>query len=164
VDGAEQPHFLQITPPIFSEDSRHVAYLGARGRRWCTVRDGTVSATKDHSVFAEHARLSGDGRHFSYSSPTPGRGRRKRMVIDGKAGSAYDELGPVVSSPSGSRTAYVAQRRGTTYVVVNGVESNASPLTIQRNYLAFEGDDRLRAPALGGKEIARVEVAVSGRP
>lgn len=57
------------------------------------------------------------GEHFAYAFRSKG---RSRMVVDGRAEAAYDEVRPLTFSETGGRYAYVARDHGKDTMVVDG--------------------------------------------
>jgi Tol biopolymer transport system component len=102
--------------PVFSPDSKRVAYAARNGKRWSVVVDGQVGAEFDRipglPVF------SPDSKRFAYTGLL---GKQGRLVVDGKdVGLDYDQSGSPVFSPDGKGLAYLAERGKQSFVVVDG--------------------------------------------
>jgi len=97
------PGFDEIlSPVVFSEDSRHFAYVAKRGEDFVEVRDNTpgraFSAGKRGPTDVQWIAMSGDATHLAYQAVSGGAqfkaGNTPRalrsVIIDGQAGPEYD--------------------------------------------------------------------------
>ena len=136
VDGKEESSFDVIeTPPVFSGDSKHLAYVthAARSTKrgpkedkdkpnvktWTVIVDGKPAGAYDRilsspifsAVGARLALVVIDDRHLV-------------VVADTKESAAFDEIleAPVYSS-DGKRIAYAGRRGKEQFAVIDGVES-----------------------------------------
>jgi hypothetical protein len=86
--------------PIFSPDSKHVAYLARKGGKAFAVIDGNEGNRFDG---IGHGTLifSPDSNHVAYGAVV---GRKNVAVIDGKEGNQYDAMlkGGIKFRPDGS--------------------------------------------------------------
>jgi hypothetical protein len=74
------------------------------------VHDSTTSGTP---------LFSPDSRRLAYGATSR---NQSRVIVDGKAGKAYDGIGTVCFSPDSQRVAYSAQRNDRYFVVLDGRE------------------------------------------
>ena len=96
VDGQGGSAYEDITVPIFSPDSRRVAYTAQRDKKWRIVVDGKEGASIcDQITFLT---FSPDSRHVYYSIQ---KGEKWLMVTDDKEGPASDGFGAPLFSPDG---------------------------------------------------------------
>jgi hypothetical protein len=170
IDGHEEKEYAEgafgfrpgdFSMPIFSPDSRHVAYHAAQGiagmsrKRECfVVRDGIEGKDYGGTHFLV---FSPDSQHLAYVAAAPA-----VMVVDGNEGKKYDRIGRPVFSPDSAHLAYYAGAAADTRswrIVVDGVEGEVY------NYPArmreppppvFDGPDALHF--LAGK--VRVDVKI----
>ncbi|HOK09763.1 MAG TPA: hypothetical protein PLJ10_08895, partial [Candidatus Hydrogenedens sp.] len=75
--------------PIFSADSRRVAYSAKRGGKWFVVVDGEEGKEYD-GIGAGSLIFSPDSRRVMYSA---GRGNKRFVVVDGEESKGYDGIG-----------------------------------------------------------------------
>lgn len=127
VDGEEGRPYNHVTYPVFSGDSRHVAYAATTNSswnscdsqsmpecRWFVVLDGKEGAPYS---MVSNPRLSHDGQHVAYQTAD---GNLAAVVHDGQSRllhygiSKDDSTGaPALAlSPDGRRVAYVATEPG----------------------------------------------------
>ena len=159
-DGKQSPEYDRVlfSGPLFSPDSRHLAYMA--------VSSGTVQVVLDGKVIYEYGggdveslyeicmtapmahmsmpmAFSSDSRHFAFFDMSPG---RQAVVLDGKRGEVYDtvfSLGrwtltwlPLLAAPAfhsaGHSVAFIGMRDGATWLVADG--------RLQREYELFRGE------------------------
>jgi Tol biopolymer transport system component len=160
VDGREEKEYQagsfglrpgDFSMPLFSPDSKHVAYRAARGgsssKRDCfIVRDGVEGKHYGETHFVV---FSPDSSHMAYVASAPG-----VMVQDGKEGKKYDRIGTPVFSPDSRHLAYFAGESSVTRaggnrpwrLVVDGVEGKDYDYSAglrQPPPPAFDGPDAL---------------------
>lgn len=105
--------------PVFSADSRHLAYASRRGSRMRMVIDGKEAA-QEYDAVAQPV-FSPDGRRLAYVAK---RDKQFVVVVDEKPGSTFDDVGHVVFSPDSRRVAHMG-RRDKKWVAV--VDDQAGP-------------------------------------
>ena len=132
VDGQPGPEYDEVTPiapgswySFFSADGSRIAYLARRGEKWRAVIDGREGPEFDRFEGFLPLTFSPDGKHVAYIAQW-GHGPRwkYRAIIDGREGPEYEAqwvAGPIFS-PDSQRTAYVGQRGGKQFVVLDGKE------------------------------------------
>lgn len=154
-DGIEAAHYEGLYAPALSADGTRFAYLARSEGKWWVV---TEAATENYFPLPEGAAGSGDPHYTLLFSPD---GRHlacatgKRVVVDGVAGHAYDEIHSLTYSPDG-RLAYAVNNSA---MVVDG--------TIGPSY------EKITAPvfspdghriAYAGKKSRRWRVLLDGVP
>ena len=82
------------------------------------------------------------------------------MVVDGKEGKEYEDIGPPVFSPDGKHLAYAAVRGGSNLIVVDGVEG-ATCDQVGGGTLVFSPDGKRFA--YGARTGAKWSVVVDGK-
>jgi len=121
VDGKEGPTYDLIQgTPVFSPDSRRVAYVGSKDGRLRVVLDGKEYKEYPlHGIDEKSLTFSPDSRRFAYIGVT---GEKDRfVVIDRKECEKYRHVEAPVFSADSKRLAYVAvHHSGGNSVVVNG--------------------------------------------
>ena len=112
VDGAPDPTFDRVIPPIFSEDGSTIAYGGLSNGEWAVIvgREETPVRGELTRVF-----LSSSGDKVAYVIDE---GSHRRMVSPEGTGPEFDSIGEAVFLKDG-RVAYLAAR-GTRVVLVVG--------------------------------------------
>jgi Tol biopolymer transport system component len=177
VDGKVGTAYSSIaTSPIFSADSKSVAYVARKGSSNAVVVDGQPGPSYDKVDFLSFSR---DGDHLAYAART---GTNESLVVDGRAtpvdGSIidardgvfyasvspgpigrdradYTPLGALALSPDGTRVAYVACKGfglgipAPTYAIV--VDGKPGPWRdTSPSNLVFSPDGKRLAYAAGG--------------
>lgn len=125
VDGKEGPEFLDMRVPVYSPDSRHLAYRALTTENKCViVLDGEARPAELEGMKGacfSHSRSSGlsfspDGQRLAYQFS---RGQNKwAMMVDGKEGIELQELRDPLFSPDGQHVAYRAQKGRDKWVMV----------------------------------------------
>ena len=167
VDGAWSPPYedVGIDPPVFSPDSKHLAYVVHRDGRLAVVLDGKESASYLDIAAAnaysrqggtmvlgpknpdpEGAKRSGlvfspDSKRLAYAAWTAE--NQMAVVVDGTPGPLVEtvSINGIYFSPDSRHVAYVARRAGAWHVVVDGQMSNGYP-EIGNDGLGFSNDWR----------------------
>ena len=140
VDGQPGPRFPSIVGgPVFSADSRHVAYVVSEGDGKMLVVDGerVGRAAPAGTDFVTELTFAPNNRTVGYVGVTGGswyergltRRARRRIYVDGQAGSEYDAL--AISRPQftseGSHSVYAVyhlqeKSRNVSFVVTDTAE------------------------------------------
>jgi hypothetical protein len=140
VDGQPGPQFPSIVAgPVFSADSRHVAYVVSDGDGKMLVVDGerVGRASSAGTDFVTELRFGPDNRTVGYVGITGGswyeqgltRRAKRRVYVDGQSGIEYDAL--AVSRPQftsdGRHSVYAVHHlqensRNVSFVVADGAE------------------------------------------
>jgi hypothetical protein len=118
--------------PVFSPDSKRVAYEARDGQKWRMVVDGQAGPAYDSVAFS--FRFSADGKHFIYTGKN---GQKPQVVIDGQASPEYESIGFPIFSREGWHFGYTADLAGKHFVVIDGEPSS---LPIQAFGLVFSRD------------------------
>jgi uncharacterized repeat protein (TIGR03803 family) len=109
LDGVEQElHFLNISKPIFSKDSKHLGYIAGVDGFTPTraVFDGKSSPAYE---FVEKLVISDDGSRYAYVGRKRNQNDVKNFVVDnGKELPPYSSITYLAVSPDGKRLAYTA--------------------------------------------------------
>src|SRR5262249_52368066 len=136
-------------PPVFSPDSRRLAYGAVEGGRWLLVVEGQEHGPYDGGG---EVAFSPDGRRLAYAGV---RGVLRRpgaewaaaprlggLVADGAEGPSFEGLGSgtLQFSPDGRRLAYGGMRGQQRIVVLDGIERAYSA---ELGRLVFSPDGRL---------------------
>jgi Tol biopolymer transport system component len=124
-DGQAAGEFEEISSLTFSPDSKRLAYAAAKDKRWMVLVDGQVYAkdagrvggrgypsfySENHNIkWSPKVNFSPDGKRMLYTSLLD---KGFSVVVDGKAGPEFDDLGFPVFSPDGNHVAYVAATPG----------------------------------------------------
>lgn len=125
---ADTPHDSSHPPgtPIFSPDSKHLAYRALREAQWMVVRDGKegpLFKEKQEDLYENNGAdviddilFSPDSQHLAYRARRNG---KWRVVVDGKEGKAYDWISDndLHFSADSKRVAYGAERGGKYFIV-----------------------------------------------
>ena len=141
VDDVAGKQYTKVGRPVFSPDSRHLAYLAQEGgsgspvraidafshraqdSRWFLVMDDRpVALDCDSAVWGP--AFSADGKRLAYVAV---KDKKVSLVVDSHPGPAYDEMsfGSNRTPPfslDGNRVAYAAKKDGDWRVVVDGEE------------------------------------------
>lgn len=154
----------------WSEDSRHLAWAGQRGKEAVVVLDGAAGAPWDAvgslalrpgPRLAYVARRGGlafavldgeaQGPFEAIAELTLGprgqaavlarQGEGWRALVGGRAWEPFDALGPARHSPDGEQVAMFARRGGAELVLVNGAPSEAFD-EVRPESVAFTGDGK----------------------
>jgi Tol biopolymer transport system component len=183
VDGVEGKGYDGIIwdPPVFSPDSRRVAYTVAHVAQpgdsqpspepmtqWVVV-DG-VEGKEYGAIGRESLVFSPDSRRVAYVA---GRGGKQLVVVDGVEGDEYGAIqarpvwptpgvlgGSLVFSPDSRHVAYLANRGDKQLVVVDGVEGKEYQGFLMGSRLVFDSPTQLHALAVNGGDFFRVEIEI----
>ncbi len=152
VDGVPQRAYSFVTGLRFGADGR-LAYSARDWEEWTIVVDGQEIARFPKRTDSSGSEawpvpiFSKDGKHLAWVAPE---GEKPTVVVDGKAGKAYDGLGEeLVLHPTDGHAAYIAKDMGKTFVV-NGQDEGKpyneihsltfSPDGSRFGYFALEGE------------------------
>jgi hypothetical protein len=130
VDGKAGLNYTGLAGvPVFSADSRHMAYAARNTQnQWFAVVDGVERhdkhpSAKGHPGISPDLLFSLDGRRLAYvASVDSGSAVKQFVVVDGQEGAQYDEIAGLAMSPNGERVAYAARTGNQWAVVVDGRE------------------------------------------
>jgi len=120
VDGVEGKECPNVTLPIFSPDSKHVAYAACRDNKWLPVVDGVEG--EQSTPYASFV-FSPDLARQAYILPASNEGGC--VVVDGVKGKTYKAFVEIVFSPDGKHAAYIAKSADRWAVVIDGNEFGA---------------------------------------
>jgi Tol biopolymer transport system component len=167
VDGVEGPEYEGVGMPVFSPDSRRVAYRAMHGGKFSVgtsaigrFRQMVVVDGVEGPAYEEVGEplFSPDSQHIAYGASVD---RRPHMIVDGAPGAAYDRVTFPVFSPDSRRVAYIAWQ-GKEMMLVDGAEVTALKAIDGAHDLAFSPDGRrLVYAARRGKQSL---VGVNGVP
>jgi Tol biopolymer transport system component len=169
VDGQAGPEVALAMSPVFSQDSKHVAYGGQRQFKYFVIHD-SQAGTEYYSISWESMSFSPDGNHLAYSAIKDD--GYNLVVIDGEEGPPYDAIEReetpnnnartrIVWSADSTRLAYVATRGQKAVVVVNGREEVVYS-EILKGSLTFSPDGK-RMAFMAAKGYHRWVAVVDGR-
>jgi len=164
LDGVEGRQYDGIGKgsPVFSPDSKRLAYGAVRGNNQLVVVDGVEGKEYDGvgpPVF------SPDSKRVAFGA---GRARNQLVVVDGVEAKEYDgiEAGNLVFSADSKRVAYVAGRADKDLVVLDGVEEKEYD-GIGARGLVFSPDSKRVAYGAGRPKqlvvMRPVEVYLAGK-
>jgi WD40-like Beta Propeller Repeat len=113
-DGTFGPVFDKIfTGPVFSPDSRRIAYAGVLKGEYQVLLDG-VPGPKYELV--GHLNFSPDSRHFVYAAQ---QNKKRFIVVDGVPGPPFDDVYPSGFSPDGRHLVYYATQGKKYHIMVD---------------------------------------------
>lgn len=117
-DDRRGPAFDRVGTPVFSSDSRHVAYAAGKADKWWVV-----CGTSQFGPYDEVAdlRVSNEGRPAFRARE----GKTWSVVLGDRKGPRFDEVGSPAMSKDGKHLAYAAVEKGEWSVVRDGVKSPA---------------------------------------
>ena len=156
--GVAGPGFetiIKISGPVFSPDSRRMAYGALNGTQGFLVVDGS-----QHSVdgIVESIVFSPDGKRMAYALK---KGAQRQVVCDGQSGPAYDAVASLTFSPDSSRLAYMA-RTGSGWVAM--LDGKAQPGGDSVGTPLFSPDSKhFSYPVVAGKKWHMMADGVPGK-
>ncbi len=107
---------------IFSRDGSRLAYAAREATSWVMMVDG-VKSPSYKGLDMTQAVLN--GKRLFYVAQTPA-DQKWHLVVDGKAGPAYDTIRSLKVTPDGAHYAFIIEKRSPTArpaaVVIDGVE------------------------------------------
>jgi len=126
VDGKANKSFdgfdFKNPGPIFSPDSKRVAYKARRKGKWHVVCDGNESEPYN-AIEIYSPVFSPDSKRMAFIAS---RGGKMLAVVDGIEGKEYDKiLGSIVFSHDSEDVAYIARQGAVWHMVINGTEGPA---------------------------------------
>ncbi|MEX0775842.1 MAG: hypothetical protein WD042_09040 [Phycisphaeraceae bacterium] len=132
LDGKEGPAFdgtgefpgLHGDAMTFSEDSKHFAYVGRRGKIRAGALWAVVSDAKELGSYEDVGQIvySPDGTRLAYAVEQKG---MWAVVLDGKMEPAFDAVRDIRFSRDGQSHTYQAKRHGQWTVVIDGQAGGA---------------------------------------
>lgn len=118
VDGKPLRSFrTKPAPPVFSPDSRHIAFIAQVEKDWRVVHDGEMESP--YEAMAGDPVFSPDSKRLAYIA------KKKEgyvVVLDGRESSPFEGIGDIVFSPDSHRLAFMAGRNGSKFLVIDGKE------------------------------------------
>jgi len=170
--------------PVFSPDSRRVAYEARRKDRQFVVVDGAEGKEFEPlepgngSVFSSAYSLDlllDSFSSYDWIDPRPvfspdskrlahvlKRGTKLAAVVDGEEGEEYDSIGPMVFSPDSKRFGYRARRAGKLFAVIDGAEGPAYDGTDGWDEPIVFGPDSKHTAYVGGNN-KKSRVVIDGK-
>ena len=157
--------------PIFSPDSRRIAYVVpsgginalflSLGSRLRVAVDGKeereyLGIMKDTPVF------SPDSKRVAYGAAIT-RGKTQAVILDGQEGNFYDGIevdGGLVFSSDSKHLAYRALRHWKQVLVVDGIESKEYSMFLAGSKLIFDTPTTLHT-LTGGNEVLCLDIEIS---
>lgn len=118
VDGESGPQFDHIFYPVFSPDSRRLAYCARNGNRQFVVADGVAGPEYDE-IHRWFPMFTNDSRHLLYWAR---RGEKWLLVVDGREDPEYDWTYKTGIQADGSFE-YLAVRDGVLYRVTHSLSA-----------------------------------------
>lgn len=107
---------------IFSRDGSRLAFAARDGASWVMVVDG-VKSPSYRGLDMSQAALK--GKRLIYVAQTAA-DQKWHLIVDGKAGPAYDTIRSLTVTPDGAHYAFIIEKRSPTArpaaVVIDGVE------------------------------------------
>ena len=173
VDGKAGKAYAAVGRPVFSSDSKHVAFAAAIrdpqtgdfGGGAVVVLDG-VESERWEKVDAYH--FTADGSTLVYKAwRVVGKGRdavATWYVVTGRSASApYEEVRDLVLSPVGNHVAFVGQKgRGKEAIVFDGKETGEYA-NVAKNSLVFSPDGQRLAYSAVAKANYHADLYVDGK-
>jgi Tol biopolymer transport system component len=165
-DDVAGPLFKELRAPVFSPDSRHLAYVGRTyGNKMALVIDGAVSSEWDVTGTGEPV-FSSDSRRVAVTLERVAGGflRKRKLYAVAVGGRSFPEepgddasLAPAFS-PDGTRVAWWLQRGRESLMVIDGiVEQNA---VVVESDFRFDGMGRV---VYAGRSGSSQTIVVDGR-
>jgi Tol biopolymer transport system component len=122
LEEREGPLYDEVVGPALAPDGKHTAYIAKRSSKMFLVRDGV-----EHPYPADGAAMqplfSQDGSRIVSVGIL---GTQMSVILDGKTGPMYEEIGRPAFSPDGALIAYPARKDKLWFIVVNGKEGPAA--------------------------------------
>ncbi|HWE03138.1 MAG TPA: hypothetical protein VG326_12080 [Tepidisphaeraceae bacterium] len=153
VDGVPGAKFDFIDAPLFSPDSKRIAYVARRAKQQFVVVDG-----QEQKAYEAVGRLtfSPNSKHLSYEAIANG---KCLLVLDGQEGKIYDsvKLGPGFSV-DGARLVAVVAQANKLIVLVNGRESEPYEKMVAGDFVLSPDGKRIAyAVKKGEKQLAVID-------
>jgi len=168
--GERKESLVAGTSLTLSPDGKSVAFWTGRYNPKKQSSDlsmtvnGKAASPPFRYVFGSRPVFSPDSLRLAY--PVSLEPERWSLVVDGKQGPSYDEIGAITFSPDSRHVAYVAIREGSQMVVLDGSEQRAydnvgsvvfGPDGRELAYVAREGDSwRVVLGKQAGKPYAAI--------
>jgi Tol biopolymer transport system component len=143
--------------PVFSPDSKRLAYATGRDDKCFIVVDGVEG---NEYNYMSNPHFSPDSKHVAYWAR---RGDKRFVVVDGVEGKEYHEVEDHVFSPDSKRLAYYASRGDKWVIVVDGVESNEEYDAIVGQPF-FDSADKFHIIARKGSEFFSLDIEITEGP
>lgn len=125
IDGIEGKRYNNIlSTPVFSPDSKRLAYIAGRDSQQIVVIDGSQEG--DYKQIRDDSLVfSPDSQRLAYVAS--GTGKRWVVIINGSEGETYDDIGAdgVIFGPDSTRFAYTSKKAGKWFVISDIGESKS---------------------------------------
>ena len=149
------------TIPLFSPDSRRLAYVAGIGKNECVVVDGRLG--KRYKLIEENTFVfSPDSRRLAYAARS---GKKMTVVVNGLEGDHYDSVGTgsLTFSPDSRRIAYGAGIGEEQFVVIDehAGKKYRDIVAIGGGRIVFDSPNSLHYLTLAGDNIFLIEEFLS---
>lgn len=140
--------------PAFSPDSRRLAYAVQEGRKWRVIVDDQPGPLVDG---VSDPIFSADSNHSAYHATE---GQVNSVICDGRQGRRYRGVAGtgLLFSPDSRRLVYDVTKDEGHYIVVDEEEIGPYAGFAATSELVFERGNLLRAMALRGYDLVKVEI------
>lgn len=160
VTDGKPPYYIS---PVFSPDSKRIAYIAQSGDKEFVVTDGMEGKRYDH-IQGYSLVFSPDSKSIAYFAKL---NNSRLLIIDGKENEVHHGLPSDVSpifSPDSKRVAYIAElceqvAECKRFVMVDGTEGKKYDSIESR--IVFDSPGTLRYIAVSGKNIYSVEERIN---
>jgi len=143
--------------PVFSPDSKKIAYGAVKGDDYFIVVDGKEGNNIYEDIAGETVTFSPDSKHLAFAAKKNGRWFIEK---DGEIGKDYDEIGSsVIFSPDSKHLAYTAHK-GDEWVVILDEKEVARYTNLVEQSLTFSPDSKRLA--FGAKKEDSFVVVIDG--
>jgi len=111
--------------PVFSPNSKRLAYIAKEGSQWFVVIDGTESVRYSNTTdLIGEPIFSLDSQHLAYTAQTS-YPYIAYVVVDGVKGESFEDVSGFAFAPNSSRWAYRARKNNQSFVVTDSTKSKA---------------------------------------
>ncbi len=136
IDGQPGPRHETIGRPVFSPDSKRIAYIATDASQSYAVVDG-VPHDRYASIIAESLAFSADSAHLAYLAKVDA--ATCAVVLDGKELERADGIESLTLSPHGGRFGYFVRVDDGWIASIDG---QRSPLLDEFGLIEFSADGR----------------------
>ena len=158
LDDKKQKPYDKVAALTFSDDGR-LAYVASKGGKWLMV-----VADQEQGPYEKVGPpvFSPDGKRLAYVAMLAD--QKRAVVIDGKPGTAFDEIfdGLLVHSPDSQRLAYGGRKGKEWFVVIDGKESGPFEYLGSATGILFSKDSR--HIAFAALEKGKFRLMLDGKP
>ena len=162
IDGKPGKTYDGASIPVFSPDSRRLAYYGKVQNKHMMVIDNEEGKRYDYTG---HPVFSADSKRVGYTAKQE---KDRFIVVDGQEYNKYESISDPVFSPDSKRVCYLAKKSGKQTVIIDDIEGQFYDEIYPRRWrkrvahtgIGFSSHDSFHYFAKKGSELIFVQETI----